>query len=516
MRIRTTIIVAFITVSIVAAFAGAYTHYLNAEAILVNQVHNHLESVAESRATHIETLLELEKETIKQLSESVVIEQFLLASKDDEGYTQKLNWVIQRLEHTAEIGRYTYDVFVLDKNGVIVASSEEGDIGKNKKDDPYFLGGKQGAFVKDAYVSEDKKINSLAFSAPVFDEEGIVFLGVVVIRFSMDKLDEITTDRMGLGESGEVYLINKDGYMITPSRLVDDTFLKQKVDTENARCCFEHKEHVGHEATTSFTNYMGVKVLGTHVFIEEMNWCLLVEISEAATLGAQRNELIKTYVFETASLIVLSMGLVAFIVSRLVSKPIEDLTDDIDAISRGNFKVNIRKSKIDEVNELAESINRVTTSMKLAIRHTSPVLEKERDELRKALKEKMKVEEALNESQRYTRGLVEANLDPLVMISPEGKITDVNHATELVTGYPREKLIGTDFSDYFTDPQKARQGYQQAFKEGHVRDYPLEIKHQDGEITPALYNASVYYDTKGEVAGVFAAARDITGRKEGK
>ncbi|MCK4491691.1 MAG: PAS domain S-box protein, partial [Candidatus Altiarchaeales archaeon] len=68
----------------------------------------------------------------------------------------------------------------------------------------------------------------------------------------------------------------------------------------------------------------------------------------------------------------------------------------------------------------------------------------------------------------------------------------------------------------FTDPQKARQGYQQAFKEGHVRDYPLEIKHQDGEITPALYNASVYYDTKGEVAGVFAAARDITGRKEGK
>ena len=128
--------------------------------------------------------------------------------------------------------------------------------------------------------------------------------------------------------------------------------------------------------------------------------------------------------------------------------------------------------------------------------------------------ERKKTEEALKESQRYTRGLIEASLDPLVTISSEGKITDVNPATELVTGYPREKLIGTVFSDYFSDPQKARQGYQQVFEEGNARDYPLEIKHRDGKVTPVLYNASVYYDAKGDVAGVFAAARDITERKK--
>src|SRR5512136_844285 len=52
---------------------------------------------------------------------------------------------------------------------------------------------------------------------------------------------------------------------------------------------------------------------------------------------------------------------------------------------------------------------------------------------------------------RYTRGLIEASLDPLVTISPKGKITDVNKATELVTGVSRENLIGTDFPDYFTE-----------------------------------------------------------------
>ena len=78
-----------------------------------------------------------------------------------------------------------------------------------------------------------------------------------------------------------------------------------------------------------------------------------------------------------------------------------------------------------------------------------------------------KAEEALNESRRYTRELIEVSLDPLVTISAEGKITDVNHATESFTGYPREKLIGTDFSHYFTDPQIARHCYQQVFREGY-------------------------------------------------
>ena len=56
----------------------------------------------------------------------------------------------------------------------------------------------------------------------------------------------------------------------------------------------------------------------------------------------------------------------------------------------------------------------------------------------------------------YARSLIEASLDPLVTISPEGKITDVNEATVKATGAPREKLIGADFANYFTEPEKAR------------------------------------------------------------
>jgi PAS domain S-box-containing protein len=121
-----------------------------------------------------------------------------------------------------------------------------------------------------------------------------------------------------------------------------------------------------------------------------------------------------------------------------------------------------------------------------------------------------RMEEQLHATSAYARSLIEASLDPLVTISPEGKITDVNHATELITGVSREWLIGTDFSNYFTEPRKARQGYRQAFKEGSVRDYPLAMRHSSGNVVDVLYNATVYRDAQGKIRGVFAAARDVT------
>jgi len=114
------------------------------------------------------------------------------------------------------------------------------------------------------------------------------------------------------------------------------------------------------------------------------------------------------------------------------------------------------------------------------------------------------------QASQYARSLIEASLDPLVTISAEGKITDVNEGSVKITGVARETLIGTDFSDYFTEPEKAREGYKQVFDRGFVTDYPLTIRHTDGHLTDVLYNASVYRDTQGAVLGVFAAARDVT------
>jgi PAS domain S-box-containing protein len=128
--------------------------------------------------------------------------------------------------------------------------------------------------------------------------------------------------------------------------------------------------------------------------------------------------------------------------------------------------------------------------------------------------ERKRAEESLRAASLYTRNLIEASLDPLVTIDAGGKITDVNRATEEVTGRARTELVGSDFSDYFTEPDQARAGYRKVFSEGRVRDYPLAIRHASGRVTDVLYNATLYRNEAGEVQGVFAAARDITERKQ--
>jgi PAS domain S-box-containing protein len=117
------------------------------------------------------------------------------------------------------------------------------------------------------------------------------------------------------------------------------------------------------------------------------------------------------------------------------------------------------------------------------------------------------------QASQYARSLIEASLDPLVTISPEGKIMDVNEASVKVTGITREKLIGTDFFGYFTEPQKAREVYLEVFAKGSVADLPLTLRHKEGKLTDVLFNGSTYKDDKGKVLGVVIVARDVTAQK---
>lgn len=127
--------------------------------------------------------------------------------------------------------------------------------------------------------------------------------------------------------------------------------------------------------------------------------------------------------------------------------------------------------------------------------------------------ERERVRDQASAASQYSRSLIEASLDPLVTISAEGKITDVNEATVRVTGVERGHLVGTDFSDYFTEPDRAREGYRQVFAQGFVTDYPMTIRHTGGDLTEVLYNASVYNDAGGRVLGVVATARDVTAQR---
>jgi PAS domain S-box-containing protein len=120
---------------------------------------------------------------------------------------------------------------------------------------------------------------------------------------------------------------------------------------------------------------------------------------------------------------------------------------------------------------------------------------------------------SLKRDSYYARSLLEASRDPLVTISSKGKIMDMNEATTKITGMTRKELTATDFFEYFTEPQMAREVYKEVFARGSVADYPLTIRHKSGKLTDVLFNGSVYTDDKKNVLGVVIVARDVTEQK---
>jgi len=124
------------------------------------------------------------------------------------------------------------------------------------------------------------------------------------------------------------------------------------------------------------------------------------------------------------------------------------------------------------------------------------------------------LDQRLRDQHFYTRSLIESNIDSLITTDSHGMISDVNHQMEMLTGRTRDELIGATFKSCFTDPQRAEQAIAHVLQEGKVSNFELTALAHDGTQTVVSFNASTFHDRHHTLQGVFAAARDITERKQ--
>lgn len=308
MKPGVTIFILFVGFMFIGSFSGLYLHYISAEHILIKQTNEYFEAIAKSRANHIEDFLDEHKKMVELLAFS--------AEYSD------INKIIK-------IHSEFYEVFILDKNGKVVATTNpEEEIGTDFSEDLSFLDGREKTYVKDAFYDEEFGKGAIAISTPIFNKTK-EFSGVFIVKMEIKELNKITLDRTGLGETGQIYLINKDSYMITPSRFLEEeeTFLKLKVNTTNSRHCLSMidigiTEHAEHKLTHDFLDYRGIEVLGIHAYIPEIQWCVLAEIDEAEVLGVLRNELLSSILI-ILIIIAILMVFFVFISGRLVRKIIK-------------------------------------------------------------------------------------------------------------------------------------------------------------------------------------------------
>jgi len=319
MKVGVVLVIIFFLFALIGSIGGTSYYYTQSVRVIEEQVYSHLETAAHSRAKHIETQLKMEKELTESLALIEKVEKLLLESESDADYNNKKTAVEERLQKTADSNKQIMSISVVDKSGIIIAGTNSQMIGRDKTTDSRFSKVNNGeTAISNVHFSRE---GTPAFGTASPVKSGDETIGFVFMRLDMEKaLFPLLLDKIGIGGTGETYLVNNDGYAISPLLFEEDAVLKWKMSSINSRNCLEHEgeEHI-YEPITVYLDYRGEKVLGAHAYIPETGWCLLAEVNEEEILGIQRRLFQKVSLALTIAMTIL-FSLAGFFVGEYIDK----------------------------------------------------------------------------------------------------------------------------------------------------------------------------------------------------
>jgi len=509
MKIAAKISLAFLIVSVVLTSIAAPAFYLVSRADLLDEIDMRLDSLVAEKARHIKTYLMMLKVSLLQLSKSVVLENFLKADKKGaESYGKAFAVAIARLENTQKTNPSIFEFLLLDKKGMVVASSDGDSIGVDMSADALFAAGQKRTFIKDAYYSGRAEGPLMAVSAPMFDSDTAELLGVVVAKVTMDDLDRIVTENINLGKSGEMFIVNKYGYLITPTRAAEDTFLKKRVDTENLRSCLANRDKGG---ICNLKNRViiapdfrvpPVMVVGSNAYIPEMQWCLLSKIDRDEALAPLRTMKLMFIAVMIGS--PLGAWLLGIFLSVIIARPIKKLHRGTEIIGKGDLDYKVSTSAKDEIGQLSRAFDTMTENLK----HTTTSV----DRLNEEIIQRKQAERGL----RALAAIVESSDDAIIGKDPNGVITSWNKGAERLYGYSEKEVVGRSVSIIIPgERQDELARIMRKIEEGQfVEHFETLRRKKDGTVFPVSLTISPIKGAGGSIVGASTIARDITERKK--
>ncbi len=487
-------------VILITGIAAITISALLSKNLIETEIYNHLEDVAVSRARHIETLLERHKEIVKILAtERTFID---VVTNQNKNSVDSAN---QRIKALIQSEKIFSRIRVLDKKGEIVVSSHR-HLGIDKPGNAeIFTHGKEGVYIRDIHISMMTNTLVFSISAPIVVKGE--FAGILIINIeAQEDLYEITTDRTGLGKTGEIYLINKEGYMITPSRFVDDT-LFFKVNSKKVKEWFSDGKEI-----ERYENYRGQMVIGAHRTIKGMDWCLLAERDAKEHLLPV--DVLLTMLFWFLILLLGFDIIVALVLTETVTRPILRLHKKVQEIKAGNWDYQVNIERKDEIGEFSRAFD----SMAARLRKSEEELREHRDALSASVAERTvelaQRNQALQESQTRLDNILDSLEIGIALISPQMQILQLNRKM-------REWILKLN-----ADGQEHPLCVDKQLK-ALCNDCPSHKTLQDGKLHESIIDKSVgnqilnyrvvstpLLDAKGNVVAAIEMVEDVTKRRQ--
>lgn len=337
-------------------------YYLNARNTLKKRIFEDLRAISASKELHVLSSLE----ATKVQTACFATDGFIRSSLEtlvQGGTKQETSTGLSRylLKDKLPLCRHLMAMAVADKYGKIVSSTNEKLIGKDISRQDVFVQGKSRnygeMYTGKSYCSPCFNTCCISVSAPIVSRQGAEPVGVIVNAYSLEILDDVTTNRVGLGETGEVYLVSKDKIMFTESRFINNAPLEQVVDTEPVRKIFRD----GDEMVGIYPNYRGVPVVGASEYISEYGWVLLTETGKAEAFAPLKILGIVALILGVVS--AAAAAGVGIVFAASMSKPIGDLMDAAGRLAGGDLACRLTVTRRDDIGNLARSFNTMADSL---------------------------------------------------------------------------------------------------------------------------------------------------------
>ncbi len=270
-----------------------------------------------------------------------------------DGLTAYLNAALAQKPDFREIA------ILSDVGGRVLVSTDKTQEGEYRVNDQYYIQGKEDTFVQNVYPSPVTGDRRMTVSTPIFGPDG-ERLGVLAVHLNLEKMDRIVLERVGLGESGEAYLVDKFNAFISSLRFGPDDF-PRGVHTVGIDRAVQQKQDGG----ALYTNYAGVPVLGVYRWIEEREVALLVEMSQADAFAPARR--LAGFLGLIGGPLVVFLSGVVYWLSQRIARPVLDITYAATRVVEGDLAARAPVATEDEVGLLARTFNQMTQQLRQTI-----------------------------------------------------------------------------------------------------------------------------------------------------
>jgi class 3 adenylate cyclase len=348
------------TVSLVAVGISAYLSFTYGVEVLKQKTGDLLLGESTTRGNSLRNLFDARIKQIQIIATDPMVQVLVekLNNTSEDEYQTKIDesrrdFLIE-IQAFQELVGYSIgfeDVKILGKDGQAYFS-----LAKISSDDfsqdLYFVSGLENAFVDFEHVAEGQK--RMIAVTPIFakdDNHDSEPIGVVIAKMRTKTMDDILLNRSGLGQSGEVYVVNDDYTLVSESRFLENIEFNQKVDTIPVRKCFEEEK----ETLDFYQDYRGIKIFGSSYCAKDLGFVLLAEIDESETI--EPILILQDRIFLTGLVITLAMGVITFFLSKSISYPLVKLQKAVQEIEKGNFDVRTNIKTSDEIGQLSTSFD---------------------------------------------------------------------------------------------------------------------------------------------------------------